>query len=137
MAQGIVDWEDLDIFFDEDEFAVKATLTFQSSGNTLDLKGIFDTPDQQRDFGGFVVDADDPTFTCPWQDEFMDVRPGDALTIGTEIFYIESGARSDGTGLASFVLARESTQDDMGDSPPTEHTAPTGGGLFSPNPGRS
>ena len=134
MAQGILDWEDLDIFFDD--FAIEATLELQD-GSTLALKGIFDTPYQQRDFGGFVVDADDPTFTCPWQDEFMDARSGDTLTIGTEIFYIESGARSDGTGLASFVLTRESTQDDVGDSPPTEHTAPSGGGLFSPNPGRS
>ena len=102
MQQGILDWEDRDIFFDE--FAVDATLEIRGSGDTLNLEGILDTPYQQRAFGAFVVDADDPSFTCKWVEELEDVRVGDKLTIGTEEFYLNSPARSDGTGMAKFHL---------------------------------
>ena len=64
MNQGQVEWEDLDIFFDE--FAEEATLTL-ADGTTYDLNGIFDTPYMKRDFGALLVDADDPSFTCKWQ----------------------------------------------------------------------
>ena len=74
MSQGIVDWEDLDIFFHEDEFAVKATIICQSVEADLMLSGIFDTPYQQRDFGGFIVDADAPSFTLKWTDDLENVR---------------------------------------------------------------
>lgn len=113
MQQGIVDWEDLDIFFDE--FAVEASLGFQDSEETVDLKGIFDTPYEHRDFGAFIVDADDPSFTCKWIPELATARAGDTLTISGEVFYLESAAQSDGTGLASFTLTRATTQDAQGD----------------------
>ena len=135
MQQGILDWEDRDIFFDE--FAVDATLQIRGSGATLNLRGILDTPYQQRAFGAFVVDADDPSFICKWVEELEQVRVGDKLTIGTEEFYLDSLARSDGTGMVSFTLTRESTQDDQGDEPPENYEAPVGGGLFGPNPLRS
>ena len=135
MEQGILDWEDRDIFFDE--FAVDATLEIRGSGATLNLRGIFDTPYQQRSFGAFVVDADDPSFTCKWVEELEAVRVGDKLTIGTEEFYLDSPARNDGTGIASFTLTRESTQDDQGDELSENYEAPAGGGLFGPNPLRS
>lgn len=135
--QGIVDWEDLDIFFDE--FAVEATLEL-GNGDTLSLSGIFDTPYQKRDFGAFVVDAEDPSFTCKWTAELENARAGDKLTIKGEAFYIESAPQSDGTGLASFTLTRASTQDAEGDdfsqtpgqsqSPQSGNGGSNRGGLF-------
>ena len=71
--QGRVDWEDLDIFFEE--FAVRATIICQSGGR-FDADGIFDTPYQQRDFGGFIVDADAPSFTLKWTDMLENVQSG-------------------------------------------------------------
>ena len=135
MEQGILDWEDRDIFFDE--FAVDATLEIVSTGRALALKGIFDTPYAKRDFGVFFVDADDPSFTCVWTPELAKARAGDKLTIKSEEFFLESSPKSDGTGLVSLILTRESTQDDIGDAEPEQTEAPPGGGLFSPNPGRS
>ena len=140
--QGIVEWEDLDIFFDEDEFGVKATIICKSGGR-FDAVGIFDTPYQQRDFGGFIVDADAPSFTCKWTDDLDNVQSGDMLRLyekdstDYETFYIESAPQSDGTGTAKLVLTRKETQDHEGDPAEDTHEAPTGGGLFAPNPGRS
>lgn len=133
MDQGLTAWEDIDIFFEE--FAIPATLELTANGETLALKGIFDTPYQKRDFGAFFVDADDPSFTCRWTAELAAAGAGDKLTINGEVFFLESSAQSDGTGLASLVLTRQSTQDDIGDAEPEQAAAPTGGGLFSPNPG--
>ena len=45
----------------------------------LPLEGLFETPYMKRDFGAFVVDADSPSFTCKWHDQFVDVRKGDLL----------------------------------------------------------
>ena len=117
MTQGQVEWEDLDIYFDE--FAVDATLTL-ADGTAFDLKGIYETPYMKRDFGEMVVDADDPSFTCKWHDGFEKARRGDKLTLSEsgEVFYIESGARNDGTGVASFILTAAETQDSEGDDVP-------------------
>ena len=120
------DWEDLDIFFDEDEFAVPAVLTL-ADGTTFDLTGIYETPYMKRDLGELIVDADDPSFTCKWQSEFEAVRQGDRLTISDEVFYIEGAARNDGTGVASFVLTRGSTQDAEGDVVQENPQSPQGG----------
>ena len=112
MQRGIVAFEDLDIFFNVDEFAIKASLEFvgaiaadlapqsvvdsadnrvvDSADNVvvspdatvLALDGIFDTPYMKRDFGAFVVDAEAPSYTCKWIDAFADIRKGDILLVG-------------------------------------------------------
>ena len=168
MQHGLVDFEDLDIFFNIDEFAVKASLQFigetaesassslvdsaddrvvDSADNVLvsddttaiELEGIFETPYQKRDFGAFIVDADAPSFTCKWDNRFIDVRKGDHLFVGEgsnkEQFYIDSAAQNDGTGVVAFILTPASTQDDIGDDLDDEvDERPTGGGLFGSNP---
>lgn len=146
MEEGIVEWEDLELFFDD--FAIPATLAFaealendaEVSEATLELRGIFETPYQKRDFGAFIVDADDPSFTCKWTEALQAARKGDTLTINGEVFYLETAAMSDGTGLASFTLTRASTQDAQGDdfSAETEDSQqmnsgrPSSGSLFGP-----
>lgn len=147
MINGLLEWEDLDDFFDIDEFAINATLIMRSpSVDDLALVGIFNTPYAKRDFGAFVVDADDPYFLTKWHDDFVHARKGDTLRITqadvTEDFFIDSGAQNSGTGVVSFVLTRESTQDDVGDLPEdstdsSSHGQLPSGGLFAPNPGVS
>ena len=168
MQHGLVDFEDLDIFFNIDEFAVKADLQFvvetaesapsglidssddrvvdsdsdaivSDDATVIALEGIFETPYQKRDFGAFIVDAEAPSFTCKWQNQFVDVRKGDLLFVGEgsnkEQFYIDSAAQNDGTGVVAFILTPASTQDATGDDlDDTVDERPTGGGLFGPNP---
>lgn len=82
MLHGVLDWEDLDIFFDDEEFGLHATLRSNNpEADNLAIVGIFDTPYQQREFGDLVIDADDPSFTTKWRDEFVHVRKGDKLQI--------------------------------------------------------
>ncbi len=141
MLHGEVEWEDLDIFFDE--FAIDAFIRIMSLGegqSLVTVKGIFETPYLKRDFGAFVVDANSPSFTCKWHDEFVNVRKGDVLYFfddGTGVnFYIDSAAQNDGTGVVSFILTASATQDASGDDlEDGTKTAPSGGGLFGSNPG--
>ena len=118
MLHGLVEWEDLDVFFDE--FAIHATLMANDDDvPRLALTGIFDTPYQKREFGSYIVDADNPSFTCKWHDDFSKVRKGDTLRVtneGTlEDFYLDSAPQNDGTGVVAFILTRASTQDASGD----------------------
>ena len=137
MNQGVVEWEDLDGFFDTDYFAVSATL--QIGIDVLNLEGIFDTPFAQRDFGAFIADSDDPTFVCKWRNEFNDAEAGDILTLKNETFYLKTAPQSDGTGVVVLTLIRATTQDTVGDDVPEAPDKPGrklgGGGLFSPNRG--
>ena len=137
MNQGLTDWEDLSIFFDDEYFAVSAILTIGDTDTVL--TGIFDTPFAQLDLGAFVVDSDDPTFLCEWNDVFNDASSGDILTIDGEVFFLKNSPESDGTGVVSLTLVRHSTQDTVGDTAPDVPEAPHrkfgGGGLFVPNRG--
>lgn len=131
--QGTVDWEDLDIFFDE--FAVPGSLAIKKTDATVELEGIFDTPYMKRDFGSFIVDAESPSFTCKWHTEFVDARQGDELTVGTVRYYLESAPQADGTGLCSLILVPAYTQDEEGDPDPQPTLSkPTDmdGNLFKP-----
>ena len=145
MQHGIAPIEDLDIFFNTDEFAIDAFIRIMSLGegqSLVSVRGIFETPYLKRDFGAFVVDADSPSFTCKWHDEFVNVRKGDDLYFfddGTTVnFYIDSTPQNDGTGVVAFILTAADTQDTEGDElDDTIDEEPPTGGLFSPNPAAS
>ena len=133
MQQGIVAWEDRDIFFDE--FAVPGSLEIKKTGATLALDGILDTPYMKREFGDLIIDAEDPSFTCKWHPEFSDSRQGDELTVGDTTYYLSSAPKSDGTGVVALMLVEEDTQDDEGDAPPPAETPkplPIDADLFKP-----
>lgn len=140
MNHGRTDFEDLDVFFDTDDFAIVAHLHISETLEDIDINGIFDTPYQKRDFGAFIVDEDAPSFTCKWDPRFDSVRKGDILTIGDEnieTFYIDSVPQHDGTGICAMILTRRSTQDAEGDEPhDSTDNPPPSGGLFGSNPGR-
>ena len=132
MLQGADSWEDIDIFFSD--FAIDASLEIKKSNKTLNIKGIFDTPYMKRVFGSFIVDSEDPSFTCKWLPEFSDIRAGDVLTIqnvktvenvqtvqGID-YFLQSAPESDGTGVCALILVPASTQDDEGDPDPEPDT---------------
>ena len=125
--QSILDWEDRDIFFDTDDFAIEASLQIKHLPDTTEntelypdnqvpINGIFKTPYAQRDFGAFIVDAEDPSFRCKWIDVFEYARAGDVLTIDGTEYYLESEPKSDGSGTCAMTLVPADTQDAIGDA---------------------
>ena len=132
VLHGVVEWEDLDVFFNE--FALGAILYLPTADHVMYIQGIFETPYLKRDFGAFIVDQEAPSFTCKWDDEFAAVRKGDRLFVnrpasdedidtayrltsrgGASAFFIDSIPQNDGTGVVSFILTAASTQDAEGD----------------------
>ena len=152
MITGSIEWEDKSVYFDTEFFGVNATLVMKNTDQpNIHIKGIFDTPYAQRDLGAFIVDAEDPSFTCEWHDGFEHARKGDILRIaeGDKIqeFYIDTAAQNDGTAIVSFKLTPKSSQDASGDEAidsidldgtdgtPLDNSDPLPtGGLFSHNP---
>lgn len=122
------DWEDLDCFFNEDEFAVPGSLTIKKTSTILQLSGILDTPYMKRAFGAVIIDAESPSFTCEWRAEFSDIQAGDELHVGNQEYYLQGIPEQDGTGACSMILIPEYTQDDEGDDTKPDET-PT-----DPNP---
>ena len=140
MNAGILDWEDHDIFFDTDDFAVEATLEFNAApgetAESVDIVGILDTPYGEREYGAIVVDADNPSFTTKWTAAIARVRKGDYLIVGVERFAILSAPENDGTGQCDLPLVRESLQDTEGDNYQTEYPkTPDGKTYTRPNRG--
>ena len=143
--ESIYDWEDRDIFFDPDDFGIEATLEIKHlpampeyPDNRVSIHGHWDTPYGQRDYGAFITDAQDPSFTCKWIDLFEYARAGDVLTIGTTDYYLESAPQSDGTGICAMILVPADTQDAVGDTAQSgintgETRKPTGTGRGSGN----
>jgi hypothetical protein len=162
MLHGDVEWEDLDIFFEE--FAIDAVLQLwvtrvENIQEFNQIRGIFETPYLKRDFGAFIVDEEAPSFTCKWHDIFQYARKGDVLFLNqtydrdsgdtpedfyqlaespSQVWYIDSIPQNDGTGVVSFILTPGTTQDEHGESlDDTIDEEPPTGGLFSPNPAAS
>ena len=124
----LADWEDLDYFFNEDEFAVPGSLTIKKTNTTLQISGILDTPYMKRSFGSIIIDAESPAFTCEWRPEFAECRSGDELTVGDQAYYLQGIPKQDGTGVCAMILVPEYTQDDEGDDDPEA------GGTVKPDP---
>lgn len=114
--QPVLDFEDLDCFFVD--FGIDASLLIKSENTTHAVRGIFETPYMQRDFGSFIVDAEDPSFTCKWISEMTDCRQGDELTVNGDVFYLQSAPKTDGTGLCALILTPAYTQDAEGQPDP-------------------
>lgn len=100
-------WDDLDAFFDVDDFAVTATITLRS-GQTRQVPGIYDGPYVKARVGDDIEqDTTRPTFTCKAAD-VIGVQRGDAIAIpGEGQFGILTSPQPDGTGTAVLELAQE------------------------------
>ena len=137
MNESILDWEDRDVFLDTDFFGIQASLEIQKTNKSVTFNCIFDTPYQRRDFAAFVVDAEDPSIVTKFIPDLEDARKGDKLTVNGDVFFLESGMESDGTGFVKFGLIPAETQDDIGDiiDDDVDDGVKTGdrhGSLFSP-----
>lgn len=98
------DWENLDVFLQQGEFASAVTITLQGGGVRV-VTGIFDDPFLDAQLGEYVLESTRPRVTCAAGD-LAGVRRGDEATIGDDTFDVVSGPQPDGTGMAVLELAR-------------------------------
>ena len=96
-------WESLDTFLDTDDFAIQATLRLQS-GQTRQVRAIFDEPYLNAELGEYELDTNQPRLTCKCKDA-QDVARGDVVEVGGRPYEVVTNAQPDGTGMALLALA--------------------------------
>lgn len=99
-------WEDLDDFFNTDDFAVVGTIQPYAGGASYSVTGHFDDPYLNAALGD-ALDRDDlrPKFTCKFSAVANVVR-FDTITIAGKTYDILSAPHGDGTGIAVLALAQ-------------------------------
>lgn len=97
------DWENLDEFLNEDEFAVPAELQLQS-GQTRQITGIYDEPFLDAELGEYRMDQVQPRYLTR-ADLVADVSRGDVLVVLGRTMDIMQTPMADGTGMATLRLA--------------------------------
>ena len=118
-------WENLDAFFDTDDFAIVGTFQYKTDRADLHDAGedwtqnvIFEEPTSVSDFGQFAVTATNPSVWTKYTPAVAALIREDTLTFtrgDTVIKYIiESPPKNDGTGVARIFLIADKTQDDKG-----------------------
>lgn len=100
-------WENLDIFLDTDDFAIRATLRLQDNGERV-VTGIFDDPYLNAETGEYELDTTQPRLTCRWVD-VQDVTRGDTVEFEGRVYDVVTNAQPDGTGMATLALAVQSS----------------------------
>lgn len=103
-------WEDLDAFFEVDDFAFPAVINLQGGGQ-ISLSVIFDSRYVESDTrDAYVADQERPVATCR-SDLVRSVRRGDTMTVtfptGAQTFDILTAPQGTGTGTAEIVMARQ------------------------------
>ncbi|MDO5057729.1 MAG: hypothetical protein Q4E06_10445 [Lautropia sp.] len=96
-------WENLDIFLDTDDFAIRATLRLQD-GDERVVVAIFDDPYLNAETGEYELDTTQPRLTCRWMD-VQDVTRGDTVEVDGRVYDVVTDAQPDGTGMAMLALA--------------------------------
>ena len=96
-------WESLDTFLDTDDFSIQAALRLQS-GQTRQVRAIFDEPYLNAELGEYELDTNQPRLTCKWKDA-QDVARGDVVEVGGRPYEVVTNAQPDGTGMALLALA--------------------------------
>ena len=98
-----LDWEDLSVFLDEDEFASPVTLT-RADGTELSFPAIFEDPYLDAQTGEYNMDTNRPRAWCRLAD-VPGVEPGDICVIGGTKYDVMTRPQSDGAGMAMLDLA--------------------------------
>ncbi len=98
-------WEDLDVFLQEDDFAVPAVIHLQA-GENRPVRGIFDDPYLAAKLGGFTRDDNHVTLTVKESDT-AGVRRRDTVTVNGVTYQVMTTPQGDGTGMAAIALANE------------------------------
>ena len=96
--------EDIDDFFDTNDFAEEATYT-PDGGDAQTVNGIFDLEYVDIDVGGLPIAGLKATFTCS-TDDIPGDSEGDALTV-RGIDYTIMVCQPDGTGVTKLILEKD------------------------------
>ncbi|UYM14260.1 head-tail joining protein [Endozoicomonas euniceicola] len=97
------DWEDLDDFLNDDEFA--AVAFFHTAQGEKRVHGIFDNAFLLAETGEVDIETTQPRFTCKASDTGL-IERGQDVDIEGEPFSVLT-VEPDGTGLAVVVLSNE------------------------------
>jgi len=97
------DWEDLDAFLDEGEFADAVTVT-REDGVVLSFSGIYEDQYLDAQLGEYTMDTIRPRVWCK-QADVPGVARGDICTVGDAAYDVMSAPQGDGTGMAMIDLA--------------------------------
>ena len=96
--------ENINAFFDTDDFAVAATFT-PDGGSPSTVNGIFDDEYFDEVGGSVGIEGSQPRFTCKL-DDLAAVEQGDALTVSGVAYEIVN-VQKDGTGIVVLVLQEQ------------------------------
>lgn len=97
------DWEDLNDFLDEKEFATAVTIT-RADGVVLTLSGIYEDQYMDAQLGEYVMDTTRPRVWCK-QLDVSGVQRGDICEVDGVTYDVMGQPQSDGTGMAMLDLA--------------------------------
>ena len=97
------DWENLDDFLDEKEFAVSVTVT-RADGTVLTLSGIYEDQYLDAQLGEYRMDSERPRVWCK-QADVNGVARGDTCTVDGITYDVMTQPQGDGTGMAMLDLA--------------------------------
>lgn len=97
-------FDDLGVFLDVGDFAVKAQITFQD-GLRRNVPAIFDDPFLEAELGEYRLDTSQPRLTCREAD-VAGIQRGDTVHVENSVFDVLTGAQADGTGMATVKLSR-------------------------------
>lgn len=100
------EWEDLDVFLQEDDFATAAIINLQG-GVTRPVRGIFDDPSMTAKLGGYQRDDNNVMLTVKETDA-VGVRIRDTVTVkhraGDKTYDVMKTPEDDGTGMSVIVM---------------------------------
>ncbi len=95
--------DDVDEFFDTDEFATEADFTLDG-GVVVSVAGIFDAPTFSTELGEYQFETVQPRFMAP-ESLVRDVRVNDQAVISGKSYDVVENPHFDGSGLAVVELA--------------------------------
>lgn len=93
--------ENLDQFFDTDDFAVSAVIT-KTGGATVNVPVIFNTPSQSVEIYDTAIETDAP-FCQVQTSKIPGVKKGNTITVEAKSYTIEK-ISNDGSGVSTLFL---------------------------------
>lgn len=100
-------WEDLDAFFDVDDFATTATFTDDNGQASQPVRCIFDDPYLDKQLGEYSATEGDPRITCK-ADDVIGVKKHHECTIASmpgRKYQVIHDPKFDGTGTCVVYMS--------------------------------
>lgn len=97
------DWESLDDFLNEEEFATAVHVT-RADGAVLTLSGIYEDQYLDAQLGEYRMDSTRPRVWCK-QIDVQGVRRGDTCLVDGTLYDVLTEPQGDGAGMAMLDLA--------------------------------